>query len=506
MLFIVFMFFLILSVILAAVNRDKKAWYMMALCATFLLMFSGIIIYFAKIGGLTAEQRRFFFLDNGVQRAVSFLNISLPRLGYLIAVGRFIFPLTLLFLAWEYNTKASGAAYRKYRPLACLLPVFSLALYCPPVFYRAFPSNSGNQKFLIFFTLGWIFLYVLAAAALLLQEYFCATIRFSKKMFRKIILFLLSISLVYLAWAVQDPVQVYQMYSIQYSSFFATTYFSLVSNVRLWYAITLLSVAAIAAGVWNIRKYGKLKADEKRGELKLEKKIGYAYAAVPVFVHSIKNQILAERVLQKRLAAELGKELLDRDALKGLLGQLGAMNQGMLERMEELYGSVQKRYIYLTPISPEEILETADGRFRQKYPEGSVRYQCQRGHLVLADREYLGEAVGNLLTNAYEAAVPGRPAEIRCTVKAEKLYLLIHIKDNGRGISKEQCKKIFEPFYTSKNTNMNWGMGLAYVRQTVKEHLGMIQVESRPGEGSDFYIYLPLYKGQKAKETEEAAV
>lgn len=65
--YVIFSFnaFLISSIILVAVNRDKKAWYMLMLCITFLLMFSGIIIYFAKIGGLTSEQRRFFFLITG---------------------------------------------------------------------------------------------------------------------------------------------------------------------------------------------------------------------------------------------------------------------------------------------------------------------------------------------------------------------------------------------------------------------------------------------------------
>lgn len=501
MFFLVLMLFLISSMILAAVNRDKKSWYMLMLCVTFLLMFTGIIIYFAKTGGLTVEQRRFFFLDNRIQQKISFLNLSLPKIGYMIAVGRYVFPLLLLFLACEYNTGICRSKYKKYRLLACLLPGGSLIVYYPNVFYRLFSGNSGKQKFLILFMLGWISAYVLISAVMLLQEYFCATIRFSKKMFCNIIIFLFSVVLVYYAYAIQDPVQVYRMYSIQYSSFYATTYLSLISNVQVWYGITIMSVVVIAVGVLNIRKYGKLKFDEKRGELRLQKKIRDAHTAVPVFVHSIKNQILAERIIQKRFTTELQKKSPDKESLKSMLGQLNTMNQSMLERMEELYRSVKTGYIHLVPISPEEILKTADSRFRQKYPEGEVEYHCEKGYLVLADKEYLGEAVGNLLTNAYEAGIQGRAVSVQCTVKVEKLYLLFHIKDNGRGMDKEQCKKIFEPFYTSKNTNYNWGMGLAYVMQTVKEHLGMTQVESIPEKGTDFYIYIPIYKGYKGKES-----
>ena len=497
MLFLVLVMFFIFSIILVVVNRDKKAWYMMALCVDFLLMFTGIIIYFAKIGGLTMEQRRFFFLDTQVQQAISYLNLSLPEIGYMIAVGRYLFPPLLLLLAWEYNTGISIAKYRIYQIFVWICPAVSLFIYYPPVFYKLFPENSSKQKVLILLMISWILFYVVMSLVLLLKEYYCATIRFSKKMFRNIIIFLASIAFVYLSYALQDPVQVYRMYSIQYSSFYTRSYLSLISNVEAWYGITLMSVIIIGVGVWNIQKYGKLKFDEKKGELKLQKKMRDAHTAVPVFVHSIKNQILAEKVLQKRMAAELEKENPNKENIQRMLEQLDFMNKSMLDRMEELYRSVKTKYIHLTPTNPEEILENADRRFHQKYPQGKVEYSCEKGCLILADKVYLGEAVGNLLTNAYESAAQERPLSIQCTVKAEKLYLLIHIQDNGRGIEKDRYRKIFEPFYTSKNTNHNWGMGLAYVMQTVKEHLGMVQVESIPGKGTDFYVYIPLYRQQE---------
>ena len=75
----------------------------------------------------------------------------------------------------------------------------------------------------------------------------------------------------------------------------------------------------------------------------------------------------------------------------------------------------------------------------------------------------------------------------------ERLYTVIEVRDNGIGLSKSKAKKIFEPFYSSKNSNFNWGMGLYYVREIVKSHLGSIRVESKEGEGSSFFILLPKY-------------
>ena len=54
---------------------------------------------------------------------------------------------------------------------------------------------------------------------------------------------------------------------------------------------------------------------------------------------------------------------------------------------------------------------------------------------------------------------------------------MIEVSDNGLGMSKSQIKKIFDPFYSSKNSNYNWGMGLYYVREVVKSHLGKMRVE-----------------------------
>ena len=75
----------------------------------------------------------------------------------------------------------------------------------------------------------------------------------------------------------------------------------------------------------------------------------------------------------------------------------------------------------------------------------------------------------------------------------ERLYTVIKILDTGIGMHKKQMKKAFEPFYTSKNSNYNWGMGLYYAREVVKGHLGNIRIESKIGEGTSFYIMLPRY-------------
>ncbi|MBN2627366.1 MAG: PAS domain S-box protein [Spirochaetales bacterium] len=76
---------------------------------------------------------------------------------------------------------------------------------------------------------------------------------------------------------------------------------------------------------------------------------------------------------------------------------------------------------------------------------------------------------------------------------AEGEYVILHIKDYGTGISREHLPHIFEPFYTTKEEGKGTGLGLATVYGIIKEHRGIIYVESVIGVGTEFSIYLPLY-------------
>lgn len=73
-------------------------------------------------------------------------------------------------------------------------------------------------------------------------------------------------------------------------------------------------------------------------------------------------------------------------------------------------------------------------------------------------------------------------------------YTVIEIRDVGTGIKKTDTKKIMEPFYSTKNSNFNWGMGLHYVHTIIKEHLGILRFESKEGEGTTFFLFLPKFK------------
>ncbi|MBA4396060.1 MAG: hypothetical protein C0394_01525 [Syntrophus sp. (in: bacteria)] len=118
---------------------------------------------------------------------------------------------------------------------------------------------------------------------------------------------------------------------------------------------------------------------------------------------------------------------------------------------------------------------------------------------------HLGKVLANLVLNAAEAMPVGgeviigthnryldRPLRGYVDVQAGD-YVVLSVADTGQGISEEDMRRIFEPFYTKKVMGRSGtGLGLAVVWGTVKDHEGYIDVESRLGEGTTFSLYFPV--------------
>jgi two-component system NtrC family sensor kinase len=71
---------------------------------------------------------------------------------------------------------------------------------------------------------------------------------------------------------------------------------------------------------------------------------------------------------------------------------------------------------------------------------------------------------------------------------------VIAFMDTGVGISSENIKKIFEPFFSTKDSGDGTGLGLSISYRIVQNHGGRIDVQSKPGEGTEFTVFLPLHK------------
>ena len=111
---------------------------------------------------------------------------------------------------------------------------------------------------------------------------------------------------------------------------------------------------------------------------------------------------------------------------------------------------------------------------------------------ILGNETQISQLLLNLLINAFHAT-EGNNGIVTVSTEVSDGKLLLSVSDNGYGISEENKKRIFEPFFTTKKGGEGTGLGLAIAGQVVEEHGGTIKVESEAGEGTTFFVELPLF-------------
>ncbi len=146
--------------------------------------------------------------------------------------------------------------------------------------------------------------------------------------------------------------------------------------------------------------------------------------------------------------------------------------------------------------------------FSKSVPEGVI-VETDIGSLagsVAIDPVRLKQVVDNLLQNGVDAMAGSggvlrirlQKVEIRETGKLEDVdmrpgnYAKLTISDSGHGISSRNLKKIFDPFFTTKEVGSGDGIGLSVAYGIVRKSGGMIHVESKTGQGAQFYLFLPI--------------
>ncbi|GFO59623.1 hypothetical protein GMST_19480 [Geomonas silvestris] len=109
---------------------------------------------------------------------------------------------------------------------------------------------------------------------------------------------------------------------------------------------------------------------------------------------------------------------------------------------------------------------------------------------VLGHPQQLGQVVINLIMNACQA-LPGKKSGIWVATACQEREVLITVRDQGVGMSGDDCQRILEPFFTTKLENGGTGLGLTISDSIVKEHGGTLEFSSVPGEGTSFVVRLP---------------
>ena len=188
------------------------------------------------------------------------------------------------------------------------------------------------------------------------------------------------------------------------------------------------------------------------------------------------------------------------DHLKGLLGKIDLQSTKLMTLVQQLLdiskienGSLQYN---MKSISLNDFLRNQLTVMQQILPHHHLSAELSNDVDIMIDELRLEQVFSNLLGNAAKYSEKNTAIRIVTTPKAEG-KVTISIVDQGKGISADSLKSIFDNFYRAKDvlkTHAGLGMGLYVSSKIVTDHGGAIWAESLPGSGSTFYFTLPYHQ------------
>ncbi len=192
------------------------------------------------------------------------------------------------------------------------------------------------------------------------------------------------------------------------------------------------------------------------------------------------------------------------------MADIESLTKRAAEMIKHMLAFARKDTTVRAPLTLNPFLQEGLKLARTAIPE-NIEFTCEIDEeelIINADGTQLQQVLMNLLNNARDAVAEVNNPHITCSLgpfTATDAFLKSHpdccknsrfahlaVRDNGIGIPQDHLKKIFEPFFSTKGVGKGTGLGLAMVYGVIEAHGGLIEVESLPGEGTVFHLFLPL--------------
>lgn len=251
----------------------------------------------------------------------------------------------------------------------------------------------------------------------------------------------------------------------------------------------LISIVALGTMIFTFSRYHSMEVHYRNINADINKRIKTASLGVRAFTHSIKNHLLAIHS-----EAEYLKEKLegDREALYSLELIMNScrMSYDTLNSASSKLNSIsltmEPAKLHVPVEKALAALSSSESRVPIQVVRGS---QGSKAHMDIA---HMSEVCSNIIINAIESLRGQANGEIVITVEDQGQWGAISIQDNGPGIPPEHIGDVFSPFFSTKASSSNWGVGLSYCHKIANAHNGKIEVRSNAKLGTTFTIFLPL--------------
>ena len=236
-------------------------------------------------------------------------------------------------------------------------------------------------------------------------------------------------------------------------------------------------------------KYGILGIRLKFERERLDSTIKAMTSGTAILNHSIKNEIFKISMCMKNIRTSVHKTNLDMNDIDGNIQTVLDATDHLTAMMKRIQDQMKELILMESSVDLAEIVGKSIEM--QKYCLGNIRVvkNYSQGFIVKCDQIHITEVLNNVIKNAVESISKNGNVEISIYSKATEV--VIEVKDNGIGISKENVKCIFDPFFSTKRLKMNFGLGMSYSYNVMQHHQGNLEVESKENVGTTVSLIFP---------------
>jgi signal transduction histidine kinase len=246
--------------------------------------------------------------------------------------------------------------------------------------------------------------------------------------------------------------------------------------------------------------YRKLQAQsdmliEMEGELRKAERLSAIGELGAVLAHEIRNPLASIKGTAEILKDDLSPGERKYEFLEILVKESERLNRVV----EDFLRMARPQRVKMGDCDVVEELGNVVALVSAEARKHDVRLELNAARLPLVDGdpEKLRQAFLNIILNGLQATAPGGSVTITAYCEGEGVeragWITLSFSDTGSGMNGETLERIFEPFYTSREEGT--GLGLSITRKIIEGHGGEIEVKSRPGEGTEFLVRLPVKRG-----------
>lgn len=490
-------------------NKGQSVYWLVGILMGFCLSIAGFILYSVYFWEYYYLRNILFDINKQLWLFIYSLRLSSYTVSRILNIGIALFYYSVICFSISYSRAFNDSA-KKTRGgvltyiLLAFFPVQFVLLYDPYIQNELYTFLTGLDfdanmaavfdrilRILSFINRAWFYIFVIVSVVILTK--ICIGVKNKYLRYKVLgvnislfILFGLYISIFY--WAPETIVILRGNLPAYVNDYSYQTYVALQiypSNL-IYYFYPVISLISFGAIIFALYKYNILKFVNLQQSLQANANIKIEQLSSAVS-HMVKNKLIEIKVLIKN-AENADDRLLIMENLKSI----DKIGEELSHRLDEMNLKSQKITLSFDTVNINQVVHQAVDKVKNFSEKITINAHIPESPLeCYADKYHLSEVIINIIKNAIEA-IGNDTGTIDISVYSEHGWNIISISDNGPGIPRKHLRKIFAPFYSTKSTSKNWGIGLTYCYKTIKAHRGMLLVDSKINKGTKFNILLPM--------------